>query len=368
MKVIINRTDAIGDTLLTLPMAKAIKERYPSAIIHFLVSSKTKDIFLHHKSVDEVTVYDRTIPFFKRLFELLRLFKRIKPDVYFYVGGGHTPSFIAFLLRVPIRGGIKSKWQSFLFLNKAMRQRRSAVEMHESDYNLSLLKVMDIDYNAHQRGNYSPEIHLTQVELENSKNDLSSMKAECGIVSGDEFIVVHPGMVGHTLNWPMRYYLRLIDRIEKEYPKQFFYLLSHTPSDKKYIDEIKSELDKDDLSYLKEHIIFFNGQKRGLRHYMATIAHAKLFIGPSTGTTHLANALGLKQIAIYSPIRAQSAFRWGPFKRDEKRVKLVVPDAVCGEQRECQGPDCPYYFCMERIEVDEVFESVKELLTTKEMG
>ena len=82
--------------------------------------------------------------------------------------------------------------------------------------------------------------------------------------------------------------------------------------------------------------------------------NASLFVGPSTGTTHIANALDIPQIAIYSPIKVQSALRWGPYKQGDK-VKVLVPDVVCGETKHCAGASCPYYECMSKIEVEEAF-------------
>ena len=53
---------------------------------------------------------------------------------------------------------------------------------------------------------------------------------------------------------------------------------------------------------------------------------------------------------------------WGPFFRDSKKVRVVVPDVVCGEKFQCAGSSCLYYECMGKIEVDEVFESIQQLL------
>ena len=95
---------------------------------------------------------------------------------------------------------------------------------------------------------------------------------------------------------------------------------------------------------------------------MAVLSNAALFVGPSTGTTHLANILGVKVVTIYSPIKVQTSLRWGPFFRSPEKVRVVVPDVVCGEKFQCAGSSCLYYECMGKIEVDEVFESIQELM------
>jgi hypothetical protein len=67
-------------------------------------------------------------------------------------------------------------------------------------------------------------------------------------------------------------------------------------------------------------------------------------------------------VGLYSPIKVQSSLRWGPFKRTSDKVKVIVPDVVCGETIHCAGAVCPYHECMAKVEVEDVFMAVKELL------
>ena len=52
-KIIISRTDAIGDVILTLPMCGLIKKYYPNVKIIFLGRSYTQAIIEHCEHVDE---------------------------------------------------------------------------------------------------------------------------------------------------------------------------------------------------------------------------------------------------------------------------------------------------------------------------
>jgi len=364
MKIIINRSDAIGDTVLTMPMAKFIKSKIPGAQIVFIISPRCTDMFKDHPYVDEVWPMDlkRGSRSVRRY--LKKKFKSFEPDAYFHVGGSHIPSYIAWLSRVKIRGGLKSKWQSFVFLNKAIRQHRSFVAMHESCYNIGLLQALDLEYDFKLRDDYVPQINISHDESSGNfdlfREDLKSSEKEID----KPLIFIHPGMTGHTLNWSSRNYARLVLKMEKNYPGKYSYIISHTPSDEKYLislrDYFKSNV-KDDLN---NRIYFFDGSRRGLRHYMSVLQNAEFFIGPSTGTLHLANTLGVKHVGIYSPIKVQSSLRWGPFKRDEKLNRVIVPDVVCGELKQCSGETCPYYQCMDKVEVDDVLEAVRQLLVT----
>ncbi len=358
MNVVINRTDAIGDTVLTLPMAQAIKENFPGAKVLFLVSAKSADMFIGHPFVDEVQVFDGRQSPYRKLRKLFRLFARFKPDAYFHVGGSFYPSYVAWITKVPFRGGLVSRWQSFLFLNKGVRQKRSLASMHEADYNLELLRPFGIQPKADQKRLYGPALTLTPQEKSDA---LSVFKSENQIDSDAPLLFIHPGMTGHTLNWASRNYARLIERIEKRHPGRFIFVVSFTPSDGPYLLGLKDQLANTKYDNLKKNVIFFDGSKKGLRHYMGVLSQACGFIGPSTGTTHIANALGIRMIGLYSPIKVQSARRWSPVIRDE-RTKIIVPDVVCGEQLQCAGDNCPYYECMAKVEVEDVYQEFVRLI------
>jgi heptosyltransferase-3 len=360
LNVVINRTDAIGDTILTLPMGKFIKEKFPEAKIAFIVSPICKDIFINHPYIDECWVLDKNQNLYKKNKFLKEKYKDFKADTFFHVGGSHLPAMVAWKLGIPFRGGLKSKWQSFVFLNKAVRQSRSLVSMHETDYNLNLLSPLGITYKSIERDSFPPQISISHKETDDAKIEFDKEKEQNAPKGGKEVLVIHPGMTGHTLNWASRNYARLISRIEKEMPDRFTFVISYTPSDEKFLTGLREQLAREDYAYLKKKVIFFDGSVKGLRHYISFLSTADIFIGPSTGTTHIANTLGLKMIALYSPIKVQSAFRWGPFHRNE-RTKIIVPDVVCGEQTDCAGRICPYFECMAKIEVEDVFNAIEEL-------
>lgn len=354
MKVLINRTDAIGDCLLSTPLGRLLKDKEADTAVHFLVSPRSGELINLCEGVDKVFIYDPNWPLFKRLSFLRNLFKEEKYDSFFHLGGKFLPIFMAWLASVSFRGGLKSKWFTFLFLNKGMRQSRRLVTMHESDYNLQLAKAMGFHFVGKRPEKYAPKLNVTPEE------SVRAQEQE-GLAEKD-YIIVHPGMSGHTLNWASRNYGRLLERLSQFYDGQYQLIVSYTPSDGPYLEGLKDFLkDKEEV---KKNITFLNGAEKGILHYTQILKGAKLFIGPSTGTSHMANALGIAQIALFSPIRVQSSHRWGPYLRSEE-VKVIVPDVVCGESIACAGSSCPYYECMAKIEVDEVFQAATQLLPTK---
>lgn len=360
MKILINRTDAIGDTILTTPIASRLRKKFPDADIRFILSPISAPLFENHPVINGYFIYQKKSNLFQKLNCLRKVFSSFSPDMYIFTGGDQFISMYSWFRRVKLRGGLVSKWQSFLFLNKGTRQKRSLVTMHESDYNLNLLSALGVDYDFNKRDDYTPAINVdTQARVE----DLVGFKDELtsnGLDSSKENIFIHPGMTGHTLNWSSRNYGRLIDKMERKYPGKFNWIISHTPSDNSYLVGLKDHISK--CSHLNNCVYFFDGSIKGLGHYMRILSLAKAFVGPSTGTVHIANTLGVNVVGLYSPIKVQSALRWGPFNRDKSKTRLIVPDVVCGEQFKCAGASCPYYECMSKIEVQDVINELNNLL------
>lgn len=357
MKFLINRSDAIGDSILTMPMAKLLKETYPDCHITFLVSARSADVFENHPYIDEFKVYHRKSRFYFKIKEIFSIFNDVKPTHYFYVGGGYLPNFVAWLKLVKFRGGLKSRWHTYLFLNHGVRQKRSMVSMHEMEFNLNLLAPLGIKYLAKNKSNYLPAIALKESEEDAAYQIFLNELNKNNLPTDRNNIFIHPGMTGHTLNWSPRNYGRLIVKLNQKFPGKFLFVVSYTPSDDKYVQGVKDILGREENLILRENTYFFNGAIHGLRNFMSVLKKASLFVGPSTGTTHLAAVLGVPVVGIYSPIKVQSALRWGPIGEKTDKIRIVVPDVICGEVKQCALKACPYYECMGKIEVDEIVKN-----------
>ena len=356
MIFLINRSDSPRETLLSLPIAKLIKEKFPESKIFFLISEESLDIFKSNPYIDEIIIYHRSARFYQKIKQIFSYFREIKPTHYLYVGGGYLPNFIAWLLRINFRGGIKSRWHTYFFLNKGIRQKRSMVTMHEMEYNLNLLSPLDISYNYKELHSYIPEIFLSQDEIETFNNSFEKEIYNQTTEKNKKFIFIHPSMTLNNLNWSSRNYGRLLLKFEQRFPSKYIYIISHTDKDHVFLQGMKEFLSRKENSHFSRSIFFFNRKKYGFRYYMSVLSKAVLFVGPSSGATHLAAVLGVPVVSIFSPIKSQSALRWAPLSRNKDFVKVLVPDVICGETKKCALRECPYYECMGKIEVEDVFK------------
>ncbi len=58
-RILIARMSAIGDTILTLPVACALREKYPDAYIAWVVERKSSAMVVNHPCLDDVFMLER---------------------------------------------------------------------------------------------------------------------------------------------------------------------------------------------------------------------------------------------------------------------------------------------------------------------
>jgi len=201
----------------------------------------------------------------------------------------HAPWFMSlaiFLAGIPVRGGRLSQWHSFLLFNKGLRQKRSLSEKHESEYNFDLIsRTTGVPWN--QNDFSYPELSVSRetvpIELE------------------DNYIVVHPGMMGSALNWPVENYIELVRTLAKNNQV----VVTGTAADQPWTDPLKDNLSD-------YHNICWAMEKLNPSQLMTVLKGAETVVAPSTGIIHLAAGLGTRVVGFYSPVTAESKVRWGP--------------------------------------------------------
>ncbi len=361
MNLLLKIPESISEMVLFSPILRVIKEKLKNSHITILANEKALAMFADDPYVDEVWVIEDKFFIWKYFWNLYSKFKGRKFTHYVYFSGSTLPNFVAWLKRIKVRAGIKEGFGS-IFLNHGQNQRRDFIEMHETEYNLNLLQSLGIRYLASERS-------LLETKLTVDKNSATKTLARFGqevikdgVEYNNELIFLQPGAPGLHPVWSSRNLGSLIEKLEKNYPDRFTYIISYTLKDKPFLEGLKLQLGKKKNDNLRGKVYFFDGALQGLRYYMEVLSHAKLFVGHAVGPYYLANALGVKTIGLYLPLKSVSAFRWAPFHLDTSRSKVVVPEVVCAEDNKCTLNKCPYYECMGRIEVDSIFQMAAEFL------
>ena len=98
MNILLVRPDGIGDEILCLPVATALRQLKPQARVIFLSSQYAAPVLEHHQDVDDIW----TLSGCESLRDLVRLFQR-GVDAAIFLKPFRRLMLAAWLARVPIR-------------------------------------------------------------------------------------------------------------------------------------------------------------------------------------------------------------------------------------------------------------------------
>jgi ADP-heptose:LPS heptosyltransferase len=279
--VLLVRIDRIGDLVLTLPCDQHVKNAF------WFVSQETTPLLKMASPPRRGQGFNKKFSL-SEFFRMVSCLRDLRPHAVIIFHAPWWVSLVMWLTRVPLRVGRRSQWHSFLFLNKTIRQKRHQSEKHELEYNLELCHLL------HQQTVYPKKI--LNLKLLPPHHNVATWD-----LKPKKYFVVHPGMGGSAKNWPSKNYIELIRHLLQYQPV----VITGTDQDQKYLDPIYKQLKT------FEGITWLNG-RLNLLELLVVHSEACAVVAPSTGTLHLAAALGTPTIGLYSSVVAESAQRWGP--------------------------------------------------------
>jgi len=341
-KILISRTDRIGDFMLTLPVFECLKS-YFDLEITVLCNELVLPL------IDNNPYVNRRISISKQdgdaeIIEKIRSYQF--DTLLVMVNDPIICRLIPKLHFIPTRIGPLSKIRMYFHYTHPIIQKRSRSVKNEAEYNLELLEI----FNLRKIQSPSPKLYFI-------KNTIKPLKERFNQQipfdqNKQQKIIFHSGMSGSALNWPFEFYQELLEKLLEE---KYFVILTGTG---------ESEIDRNQLliqqfqKKYKKNLIDLTNQLN-LKELATLISACNLYIGPSTGPTHIAAATGTKVITFYPPIQVQSAERWGPFKAN---ATVFSPQVTCGRKYKCKGKSCELYDCFTSITPANVMAQVHQYL------
>jgi len=338
-RILIVRTDRLGDVILTLPMLSLLRSRYPEAVLGMLLNSYTGQLVRGHPHADLLLWYDRDgMP--RPGNELLQELRRNAFDAVFIVHPTPRLAWLMFRARIPVRVGTGYRFYSSLFTHRVFEHRRNA-NFHELEYNIRLLNALD---PALVEDQIDPDFGIS-VDPDAARG-VRDRLSEAGVHADERLVVLHPGSGGSARDWPVGRFAELARRLNDVAGVRIG--VTGGVKENAVVNRVVS-------SVPGGRAVAFPGTLT-LPELAALLDRASVVVANSTGPLHLAVALGTPVVGIYPQLTPMSARRWGPYTR-AKRV--LVPDAPA-DCRECARSErCR---CIETITIDQVLHATTDLL------
>ena len=316
-KILLVRTDRIGDTLLTLPVVKPIKERWPDCKIDFLARTYTHPILRNVKEIGQILNYDpegvhRGIRGHQLLATEIQQ-QNYEAAILFYPRFGLTSAL--WWAGIPRRIGTSHRWYSFLLTDRVHQSRKECLK-HEAEYNLDLLEPLIQDLPS--------EISQFRLAIpEKTKRELQEILTANDILG--KYIVVHPGNGDSAPNLSLDQYRTIIQQISLSGIRV---VLTGVNSEKEYNESLKSDLSTNNITDLTGTL--------NLEQMIALLSEACGLITTSTGPAHIASSVGTPVATFYCPAIPHTPDRWGPLENLER---VITPKL---ENSHCQMKQCPH--------------------------
>ena len=324
-------TTAMGDTLLSTPAIRALREAFPEARITSLVSPIAKEILLNNPHIDRFIDYPGRVdlPFFLSLPRILRDLRKERFDLSIVLDSNDPEAGpFSYISGAPVRVGWQESRLSFLF-NIPVRKRMEG--LHVVDIKLKALEAIGI----RSRGR-KPEIFLTKEEELRADEILKNEGLLNGRIAG-----LHPFGAKRNRWWPEEYVISLSNILFKKYG--FRTILFGGKEERPYAVRMAGGMKG------RPFVIAGN---TGIRESAALIKRCSFFVSPDSGPMHLAQAVGTPTIALFGP--TDPTFT-GP--TGEKSI-VIRKKMDCSP---CKDYDCSHISCMKDISVEDVLGAVEEM-------
>jgi heptosyltransferase III len=330
-RIIISRTDSIGDVVLTLPLAGLLKSNFPKLQILFLAKNYTRDVVELSAAVNEFVSWDEISQLTSEA-EKIEKFKSLKADTIIHVFPRQEIATLSKKAGIQNRIGASGRLYHYLTCNKIVPLSRRNSILHEAQLNLKLLKpFFTEDFPGLDSISDFYQIKNSFLK-DNSFEEILDIK---------KFkLILHPKSKGSAREWPLEKYTELIEILPKD---QFKIFVTGTKEE--------GELVQDFLKENKNLITNLTG-KFTLKELISFIAQADGLVAASTGPLHIAAMLNKLAIGIYPPIKPMHPGRWAPIG---KNAHFLVAEKNCNQCR--KGGDCS---CMDLVGAEQVKEIIEQ--------
>ena len=341
-KILIIRRSALGDTIHTLPLLSALKQRYPDSEIGWVVDEKASYFLINHPLINRLYILRKKgrskIDGFKDFLSVINEIRAEKYDIVI-----DTQQLLKSSLIMGMSGGKRkialSDGREFsgIFANEIIKSQRRQFDIHYHvvKRNLEIAAYLGADTE-------NTEFVLPEIS-ESSKEKVKNLLAL--LDKTKKTVVIAPETTWGNKHWDENCWREVIC----EFIGKVNIIYTGTNNDKGLSERILQGFDKNSFVNLKG--------KTTLEDMREVFHYADLLVSPDSGTTHIAWAEG--KCSILTLFFATSGERTAPFG---DKYQFVQADCKCSP---CMKKNCSIKnknLCTKSINSKEILKIMNNLL------
>jgi heptosyltransferase-2 len=332
--IIVRMPNWIGDLVMATPILADLRAAYPDAKITALCRAPVCDLLTEDPHIDEIFCFNKTREFSPK--NVIEKLKMGSYDLGVLLTHSFSSSWWFWRGKVRERLGYDCNARRLL-LTKAAPLPEGVEKQHLVTTYKMLLHALDIPLS-----DTVPSLHLSKEEVSEARLLLK----QHGVTEISSLVGINPGATyGSAKCWlPSRFR----EVTEKLLADPDLYVLY-------FGDQSTVGLVKEICYGLDSRVINLAGLT-SLRELAALISLCTVVLTNDSGPMHIADALGTPILALFG---STSEVVTGPYRTG----KVIHKHASCSP---CYQRVCPIDFrCMKRIESDEVYEEILQVLKRK---
>jgi heptosyltransferase II len=311
-KILVIRTDRMGDVILTTPAMKAIRVNFPTARVAVLLRPATADLVRGNPFVDDVLLDDingrhHGVGGFLRL---VREIRRHRFDVVFIFHTKRRTNLLSACAGIPVRIGYRDHHWGGLLTHPLLDDRAQG-NRHEALYCMDVVTSLGLEAVA-----LRPFVPLDQQENEWAQRFFMEHGMSDSL---KKIIAIHLGSSDPEKCWSLERYAETVKALEASAPNQFAFILVGDADVSSKASGLQAMVDTP--------LIDVTG-KTTVARLGGVLSACDGLISNDSGPVHLADALGIAVISIFT--RNQPGInpeRWRPLG---ERSRTLAPDVDRG--------------------------------------
>ncbi|OGF69630.1 hypothetical protein A3H65_04045 [Candidatus Giovannonibacteria bacterium RIFCSPLOWO2_02_FULL_45_14] len=333
--LIIPQSTRIGDLVLTTPVFRAIKKKYPGAYLGVALSKKSAGIVKNNPHIDKIFIL-RSAGFWKDVLEI----RKASFDWSFCLSGSALGNIVSLWCFIPNRAKITRRPRPFLeFLTDWLATYKLRYEHHTylPRYYLRILKPLGIN-----NSDAKSEIFIS----DSGEKGAEKYFKDKNIYPSDTVVGISITAGNKIKEWGDEKFRKLARKIKAKYNAKIIFIGG--VADKNRIAKIFSDKN------------FFEATDFSLKELPSLIRRLTLYIAVDTGPIYIAHALNVPLVDIIGPVDPSEQ----P-PSDKRSVQVLPAPGIKPSSFVLKKPGrlAEHKMAIESIKVEDVLMAVDKLLT-----
>ena len=278
-RILIIRLAPLGETVLTTPVIRALRQHFRDAHIAYMVAPTREDLVSENPHLNEVLTYHASVP--KLIYQIAR--RKFQMAIVL------QPTFRlvlhTFLARIPFRVGFETNAAGKKLLSLAVPNNTA---QHETQRYLDVVRALGVEVEADE-----PEVFVDSAGMAWVNNFLEKRKFD----DGKPIVGLNPGAATQYRRWQASNFADIGDLLHETYSAHI--VITTGPQEGELADQVAEQM-------VYSPVIVSQATPMQLA---ALLQRCNLYISNDTGPMHLSTAVKTPTVALFG---ASNLIQWAP--------------------------------------------------------